>query len=123
MPFNDGFRHLRNQIEKPAVLCSPALNFCLKTPVISRTETSFLSEFPKHLLDSVSRRRKHYGTGLFTPPQQPYKVFGDMRHTDPFEWIAEYFGVSAPKAPLLYQASCNDNSCETNIHCCCTLFM
>ena len=62
-----------------------------------------MSEFPEALLNNVARRRKHHGTGLSTPIYQPYRAFGDMKHTDPFQWVADYFGVSAPTPSLLYQ--------------------
>lgn len=105
MPFNDGFRHLRNQIENSAILCSPRLNYTHKAPVIARTDVAFLSEFPEHLLDSLARRKKHCGTGLFSPQHLPFKTFGNLKHTDTFEWVADYFDISPPKLSHLYQAS------------------
>lgn len=97
MSFNDNFRHIRSQLQTSGVLASPRLKCGYQTPVITRTETRFLSESPEDYKTHKLCRNKHFDTGFFSVKHQPYKTVGDLIDTDIFEWIAKYFSISAPQ--------------------------
>ena len=97
MSFCNDFRYIKSQIEaRPELLASSKLRNASRTPVITRTRSSYLSELPLTEGYQSQRIGRTTNSGFFAPKHQPYRTFGTLPETDVFEWISFHFDIQPP---------------------------
>lgn len=97
MSFCDDFRYIKSQIiAQPELLASSKLRNTSRTPVITRTRSSYLSELPPTGGHHSQRLGRTTNSGFFAPKHQPYRTFGSLHDIDLFEWIALHFDIQPP---------------------------
>ncbi len=95
MPHVDILQQVRTQFERNPLPPSRGR----RTKVLARSGTEFISDLPDKWRVDYDRRNQHLHTGFFAYNHVPYRSFGNLKYTDPYDLIRDSLGVSVAKYP------------------------